>query len=31
VLRLLHFCGVAPARLHRWYYGPRKESHERSH
>jgi len=20
-LRLLHFCGVAPARLHRWYYG----------
>ena len=19
-LRLLHFCGVAPARLHRWYY-----------
>jgi len=30
-LRLLHFCGVAPARLHRWYYGPRKESHERSH
>ena len=30
-LRLLHFCGVAPSRLHRWYYGPRKESHERSH
>lgn len=26
-LRLLHFCGVAPARLHRWYYGPPKESH----
>jgi rSAM/selenodomain-associated transferase 2 len=20
VLRFLHFCGVAPARLHRWYY-----------
>jgi rSAM/selenodomain-associated transferase 2 len=20
-LRLLYFCGVAPARLHRWYYG----------
>lgn len=20
-LRFLHFCGVAPARLHRWYYG----------
>jgi len=20
-LRLLHFCGVNPARLHRWYYG----------
>ena len=20
-LRVLHFCGVAPARLHRWYYG----------
>jgi hypothetical protein len=19
-LRFLHFCGVAPARLHRWYY-----------
>jgi rSAM/selenodomain-associated transferase 2 len=27
VLRLLHFCGVAPARLHRWYYGAPKESH----
>lgn len=26
-LRLLHFCGVAPARLHRWYYGPPKENH----
>jgi rSAM/selenodomain-associated transferase 2 len=26
-LRLLHFCGVAPERLHRWYYGPPKESH----
>jgi rSAM/selenodomain-associated transferase 2 len=26
-LRLLHFAGVAPARLHRWYYGPAKESH----
>ena len=26
-LRLLHFCGVAPARLHRWYYGAPKESH----
>jgi rSAM/selenodomain-associated transferase 2 len=25
-LRLLHFCGVAPARLHRWYYGAPKES-----
>ena len=25
-LRLLHFCGVAPERLHRWYYGPPKES-----
>ena len=25
-LRLLYFCGVAPARLHRWYYGPPKES-----
>jgi rSAM/selenodomain-associated transferase 2 len=20
-LRFLHFCGVSPARLHRWYYG----------
>ena len=26
-LRLLHFCGVAPERLHRWYYGSPKESH----
>jgi rSAM/selenodomain-associated transferase 2 len=26
-LRGLHFCGVAPARLHRWYYGAPKESH----
>ena len=26
MLRLLYFCGVAPARLHRWYYGPPKES-----
>lgn len=25
-LRLLYFCGVAPARLHRWYYGPPKEN-----
>lgn len=25
-LRLLYFCGVAPARLHRWYYGPPEES-----
>jgi rSAM/selenodomain-associated transferase 2 len=25
-LRLLYFCGVAPARLHRWYYGPPRES-----
>lgn len=24
-LRFLHFCGVAPARLHRWYYGAAKE------
>jgi len=24
-LRFLHFCGVAPARLHRWYYGAPKE------
>ena len=24
-LRLLHFFGVAPERLHRWYYGPPKE------
>ncbi|HUM17872.1 MAG TPA: TIGR04283 family arsenosugar biosynthesis glycosyltransferase [Candidatus Nitrosotalea sp.] len=24
-LRFLHFWGVAPARLHRWYYGPAKE------
>jgi rSAM/selenodomain-associated transferase 2 len=24
-LRLLHFCGVPPARLHRWYYGAAKE------
>ena len=24
-LRLLHFAGVAPARLHRWYYGAPKE------
>ena len=24
-LRLLHFFGVAPARLHRWYYGAPKE------
>lgn len=24
-LRLLHFVGVAPARLHRWYYGAPKE------
>jgi rSAM/selenodomain-associated transferase 2 len=21
LLRLLHVCGVSPARLHRWYYG----------
>ena len=21
-LRLLYVCGVSPARLHRWYYGP---------
>jgi rSAM/selenodomain-associated transferase 2 len=26
-LRLLHFCGVAPGRLHRWYYGAPKEPH----
>ncbi|HEX5530498.1 MAG TPA: TIGR04283 family arsenosugar biosynthesis glycosyltransferase [Methylomirabilota bacterium] len=26
-LRLLYFCGVAPERLHRWYYGPPEESH----
>ena len=26
-LRLLHFLGVAPARLHRWYYGAPEESH----
>jgi rSAM/selenodomain-associated transferase 2 len=26
-LRLLYFCGVAPARLYRWYYGAPKESH----
>ena len=26
-LRCLHFCGVAPARLHRWYYGTPKERH----
>jgi rSAM/selenodomain-associated transferase 2 len=26
-LRLLHFCGVDPARLHRWYYGAPKEPH----
>jgi rSAM/selenodomain-associated transferase 2 len=26
-LRLLHCCGVAPARLHRWYYGAAKERH----
>ena len=26
-LRFLHFCGVAPARLHRWYYGAPKERH----
>ncbi|HEY7204881.1 MAG TPA: TIGR04283 family arsenosugar biosynthesis glycosyltransferase [Methylomirabilota bacterium] len=26
-LRLLHFGGVAPARLHRWYYGTSKERH----
>lgn len=25
-LRLLYFCGVAPGRLHRWYYGPPRES-----
>jgi rSAM/selenodomain-associated transferase 2 len=25
MLRLLHFAGVAPARLHRWYYGAPKE------
>ena len=25
VLRLLHFCGVAPALLHRWYYGAPRE------
>ncbi|MEX2223093.1 MAG: TIGR04283 family arsenosugar biosynthesis glycosyltransferase [Candidatus Rokuibacteriota bacterium] len=24
-LRFLHFCGVAPVRLHRWYYGAAKE------
>jgi rSAM/selenodomain-associated transferase 2 len=24
-LRLLHSCGVAPARLHRWYYGAPRE------
>ena len=24
-LRLLQFCGVAPARLHRWYYGAPRE------
>ena len=24
-LRLLHFAGVAPARLHRWYYGAPEE------
>jgi rSAM/selenodomain-associated transferase 2 len=24
-LRFLHFCGVSPARLHRWYYGAPKE------
>jgi rSAM/selenodomain-associated transferase 2 len=23
-LRLLYVCGVSPARLHRWYYGPRR-------
>jgi rSAM/selenodomain-associated transferase 2 len=27
-LRLLHFLGVAPARLHRWYYGAPKEPHQ---
>ena len=27
-LRLLHFCGVAPARLHRWYYGAPREGDE---
>jgi rSAM/selenodomain-associated transferase 2 len=26
-LRFLHACGVAPARLHRWYYGAPKETH----
>jgi len=26
-LRLLHWGGVAPARLHRWYYGEPKEPH----
>ena len=26
-LRLLHFCGVAPGRLRRWYYGAAKELH----
>ncbi len=25
MLRLLHFYGVAPSRLHRWYYGAREE------
>ncbi|HKW94741.1 MAG TPA: glycosyltransferase family 2 protein, partial [Methylomirabilota bacterium] len=25
-LRLLHFSGVAPSRLHRWYYGAREET-----
>jgi rSAM/selenodomain-associated transferase 2 len=24
-LRLLYVCGVAPERLHRWYYGPSRE------
>jgi len=27
-LRLLHFCGVAPPRLHRWYYGAPREGDE---
>jgi len=26
-LRLLHFYGVAPSRLHRWYYGAREETY----